>query len=98
MTAERVRRAVYRIELAPAASRQLRKLDPDVRGRLSKRIDALATNPRPSGVEKLEGEEGFCRVRAGDYRIIYTIEDQVLLVVVVKVGHRSDIYRALRRR
>ncbi len=88
---------LYRVELTPAAARQFRKLTPEVRKRVRAKIDALAVNPRPPGVEKLEGDEELYRVRTGDYRIIYTIDDGVLLVVVVKIGHRSDVYKALRR-
>ena len=56
-------------------------------------IEDLEQNPRPSGVTKMRGEADTYRVRSGDYRILYTIEDDVLRVLVVKVGHRSDVYR-----
>jgi len=88
----------FRIELTPAAARDLRKLVPEVRRRVASRFDALAVNPRPRGVEKLEGEDDLYRVRTGDYRIIYTVQDDVLLVAVVKIGHRRDVYKALRLR
>ena len=96
--AKRSRLQVYRLELTPAAARELRKLAPDVRRRVSRKIDALAANPRPSGVEKLEAEHDLYRVRVGDYRIIYTIEDDIVLVVVVKIGNRRDVYKYLRLR
>jgi mRNA interferase RelE/StbE len=82
----------YRVEVAPAAVRQLRKLDPPVRRRIQAAIELLAEQPRPSGATKLVGGEGEWRVRTGDYRIVYEIHDSMLLVLVFAVGHRRDIY------
>jgi len=81
----------YRIELRPAAVRALRKLDPQVRRRVQGAIALLAQDPRPPGARALQGRPGL-RVRVGDYRIIYTVDDDVLLVVVVRLGHRRDVY------
>lgn len=82
----------YRIELRPAAVRALRKLDPQIRHRIHGAIALLAQDPRPPGARALRGRPGF-RVRVGDYRIVYTVTDDVLLVVVVvTLGHRRDIY------
>jgi mRNA interferase RelE/StbE len=81
----------YRVELRPAAARTLRKLDPDIRPRVQGAIALLAQDPRPPASRALRGRPGF-RVRVGDYRIIYTIADDVLLVVVVTLGHRRDVY------
>ncbi len=83
----------YRIELRPAAARALRKLDPSVARRVQGAIALLARDPRPPAARQLQGRAGL-RVRVGDYRIIYTVSDDVLLVVVVTVGHRSDIYKS----
>jgi len=83
--------STYRIELRPAAVRALRKLDPPVRRRVQGAIALLAQDPRPPGARALQGRPGL-RVRVGDYRIIYTVEDDVLLVVVVRLGHRRDVY------
>lgn len=82
----------YRVELRPAAVRALRKIDPKDRGRIHGAITLLAHDPRPPGARPLQGRPGL-RVRVGDYRIIYTVQDDVLLVVVVTVGHRRDVYR-----
>jgi mRNA interferase RelE/StbE len=82
-----------RIEVAPAALRQLRKLDRTAQKRVQAAIELLAEQPRPSGAKKLVGGEGEWRVRTGDYRIVYEIHDDVLLVLVVAVGHRREIYR-----
>ncbi len=83
----------YRVEVAPAAVRQLRKLDPTARRRIQAAIELLAHEPRPSGAKKLAGGDGEWRVRTGDFRIVYEINDNFLLVLVVAVGHRRDIYR-----
>ena len=81
----------YRIEIATAAERQILKLEASVRRRIFKKLDALAINPRPAGVEKLTAVDAY-RVRVGDYRIIYDIEDDKTAVVVHKVGNRKDVY------
>jgi len=80
----------YRIELRPAAVRALRKLDPSVRHRLQGAIALLAQDTRPPAARALQGRPGL-RVRVGDYRIIYTVTDDVLLVVVVTIGHRREV-------
>lgn len=83
----------YTVELTPAARRTLRKLAPPVQRRIAARIDAQAENPRPDGVVKLTAvEPPLYRVREGDWRIVYRIEDNLLFVVVVRVGHRSEVY------
>ncbi len=82
----------YRLEFTPGADRQFRKLPKQVQARLSPHIDALTQNPRLLGAEKLTGEEAY-RLRVGDYRILYEVHDKVLLVLVVKVGHRREVYR-----
>lgn len=85
----------YRIEFSPKAEREFKKLPRPVQVRLKTRIDVLAEEPLPPGAEKLSGEDRLFRIRVGDYRIIYANEDEVLLVLVVKVGHRRDVYRGL---
>jgi mRNA interferase RelE/StbE len=82
----------YAIEVARAAARQLGKLDPPVRRRIQAAVELLAEDPRPPGAKKLVGGDGEWRVRTGDYRIVYEIHDDVLLVLVVALGHRRDIY------
>lgn len=83
----------YRVEVAPSAARQLRKLDPAARRRVQAAVELLADEPRPSGAKKLVGGDGEWRVRTGDFRIVYEIHDEILLVLVVAVGHRRDIYQ-----
>lgn len=82
----------YSVTVAPAAERQLRKFDPQVRRRVQAAIDLLATNPRPPAATQLVGGAGEWRVRTGDYRIIYEIHDNRLVVLVLRVGHRREIY------
>ncbi len=84
--------SAYRIELRPAAARALRKLDPDVQPRIRGAIALLGEDPRPPGARALRGRPGF-RVRVGGYRIIYTVDHDVLVVVVVALGHRRDVYQ-----
>ncbi|WNB84332.1 type II toxin-antitoxin system RelE/ParE family toxin [Cellulomonas sp. ATA003] len=83
----------YRIEVAPTVVRQLRKLDQTARRRVQAAVELLADEPRPSGAKKLVGGDGEWRVRTGDFRIIYEIHDEVLLVLVIAVGHRREVYR-----
>lgn len=82
----------YTVQVAPAAVRQLRKLDPPARRRVQAAVELLTADPRPMGAKKLAGGAGEWRVRTGDYRVVYEIHDQVLVVLVVAVGHRRDIY------
>jgi mRNA interferase RelE/StbE len=85
--------ARYSVQFAPSAGRDLAALDKPVQRRVAARIDALAENPRPAGVTKLQGEANAWRIRVGDYRILYTIEDRRLVVLVIKIGHRREVYR-----
>jgi mRNA interferase RelE/StbE len=85
----------YRIEFRPAALREIRRIPRPFKGRLLAAIAALADTPRPPGSVRLQGPEGFHRVRVGDYRIVYLIEDRVLLVCVIRVAHRKDVSRGL---
>jgi mRNA interferase RelE/StbE len=80
----------YRVEVRPAALRALRSLDATVRPRIEGAITLLAEDPRPPASRPLKGRPAY-RVRVGDYRIIYTIQDDVLLIVVVTLGHRRNV-------
>jgi mRNA interferase RelE/StbE len=83
----------YRIEFARKAARQFQDLPAAIQKRLKPKINALAQNPLPRGVKKLEGEADLYRLRVGDYRIIYQVQDKALLILVVKLGDRKEIYR-----
>ncbi len=82
----------YRVELRPAAVRALKRVDPQARTRIHGAVALLAEDPRPPGARVLSGRDAL-RVRVGDYRIIYTVHDDVVVIVVVTLGHRSDVYR-----
>ena len=83
----------YRVELMPRANRQLQKLPGNVQLRLTRALRRLEDDPRPPGVKRITGAENLWRMRVGQYRIVYEIHDDRLLVLVVRVGHRKDIYR-----
>jgi mRNA interferase RelE/StbE len=83
----------YSIRFTPRALRDLSTLDRAVQQRLRRHIDRLGENPFPPGVKKLHSEEPYYRVRVGDYRVIYQVEAQQLVIIVVKIGHRREIYR-----
>jgi mRNA interferase RelE/StbE len=84
---------MYRLEFSPGAQRAFRKLTQDIQERIDPVILALGQNPRPPNCKKLSGKESLWRVRAGDYRIVYRVFDDRLLVLVLNVGHRREIYR-----
>jgi mRNA interferase RelE/StbE len=82
----------YRIEISRRAAKAVISLHKPLRRKILAAIGALSGNPRPVGCKKLAGQQAW-RIRVGDYRIIYEIHDQVLLVIVVDIGHRREIYR-----
>ncbi|ACU88941.1 type II toxin-antitoxin system RelE family toxin [Desulfomicrobium baculatum] len=84
----------YSLSFKASVAKDLRQIPKRDVQSILKRIEGLADDPRPSGSEKLSGQERF-RVRQGTYRIVYEIKDQELVVMVVKIGHRCDIYRSL---
>lgn len=83
----------YRIEIPRAAAKELAAVEQPHRDRIKAAIQALAGDPRPNGCAKLAGLRDAYRIRVGTYRVLYEIRDQVLVVTVVKVGHRRDVYR-----
>lgn len=83
----------YRVEIKESARKALADLPKADQKRIQVKIDALGEVPRPHGVKKVKGPEGFLRIRVGDYRVIYLVQDQVLLVLVVRISHRREAYR-----
>ena len=83
----------YAVQLKPSADRRLSKLATDVQRRIVGEMEALGFDPRPAGVVKLSDTENLWRVRVGDYRIVYAIDDRQAIVTVVRVAHRKDVYR-----
>lgn len=84
---------LYRVRIAPRARREISRLPQQIQARIIVRLEALADDPRPPGAIQMAGPEGLYRLRIGNYRAIYSIEDDDLVVLVVKVGHRRDVYR-----
>ena len=89
--AERPRR--YQLQLLPTAQRELLKLPAKIRVRVTDAIRSLQATPRPSGCKKLAGNADYYRIRIGDYRVLYEIRKRLLVVLVIKVGHRREVYR-----
>jgi mRNA interferase RelE/StbE len=83
----------YRIVFKPSAERAFLALPKDVQKRIDKRLLSLQDNPRPAGIKTLTGEPGVYRLRIGDYRVLYEVRDDQVLVLVLRIGHRREIYR-----
>lgn len=84
---------MYKVSIKNSALKEIQRIPKDFRLKIIEVIDSLAANPRPSGVKKLENFQDSYRVRVGQYRIVYKIEDRRLIVEVVKVGNRKEVYR-----
>ena len=82
----------YDVVIKSEVKKYLLTLDKALRHRISRNINQLAANPRPSGCEKLKSYEAY-RIRVGDYRVVYKVHDDVLIVLVIGIGHRSKVYR-----
>ncbi|MGE3954247.1 MAG: type II toxin-antitoxin system RelE/ParE family toxin [Parachlamydiales bacterium] len=82
----------YRIEFEKRAAKAFEQLPASRQRLIEKKIDSLAHQPRPNGSKKLSGGDGIYRIRCGDYRILYQVQDHRLLVLVVKLGHRREVY------
>lgn len=85
----------YTVRIMDDAERQLKKIQKHDRKRITEKIEALEVDPRPRGVKKIRGMEKLYRIRVGDYRVVYLIQDDVLLVLVIIVARRKDAYRNL---
>jgi mRNA interferase RelE/StbE len=83
----------YKVEFLPTAAKEFKKLPSDSKQRIGVQIEALCFDPRPSGAKTLQGGNGQLRIRVGDYRVIYRVQDDKLIILVLKVGHRNKIYR-----
>ncbi|WP_427007960.1 type II toxin-antitoxin system RelE family toxin [Pseudarthrobacter sp. H2] len=81
----------YRVEFTTAAAKEIRKLDAGIRRRILARIADLERDPHPAGCKKLVGEDNAWRIRIGDYRVLYDVVDDSLVVTVVRVTHRRDV-------
>ena len=84
---------MYRVTISRSAIKELRSLPGKIIQKISEKIDSLAENPRPTGSKKVKGTKAnLWRIRVGDYRVIYEIDDEIKIVDVVKIGHRKDVY------
>jgi mRNA interferase RelE/StbE len=83
----------YEVRLLVTARRQLLRVPVRIRSRLGNAIRALAADPRPPGCRKLVGGTDYFRIRVGDYRVLYEVRDRDVLVLVIKIGHRGEVYR-----
>jgi mRNA interferase RelE/StbE len=84
--------ASYRVAFTSSAAKELKKLSSELVARIAPRLENLATNPRPPGCKKLQGGDREWRIRVGDYRVVYIIDDAKLLVEVTRIRHRSEVY------
>jgi mRNA interferase RelE/StbE len=85
---------MYKLIISPTAEKQMRRLPAKIHDRVLSALEQLRLHPRPRGCVKLEGEDDLWRIRVGDYRIVYSIEDEKLIILVVRVAHRKDVYRS----
>ncbi|HOT90813.1 MAG TPA: type II toxin-antitoxin system RelE/ParE family toxin [Anaerolineae bacterium] len=85
--------ASYTIEWKRSAVKELKQLPQDAIARIVKAVEQLSANPYPAGVKKLIGSEHTYRLRVGTYRVVYTLQANVLVIIVIRVGHRKDVYR-----
>ena len=85
--------ADYRVIVKPSADKELRRLPPEIQRHVVAVLRELAANPRPSGVVKMQGDYNLWRVRVGQYRVVYEIHDARILILVLRIGHRKDVYR-----
>jgi mRNA interferase RelE/StbE len=85
--------AEYAVTFARSARRELEKIDRPMARRILAKIEELSAEPRPAGCQKLRGESGLWRLRVGDYRVVYGVDDSRGLVDIVAVGHRREVYR-----
>ena len=86
---------MYQVKVAQDAAKFIRKQDKHIQRQIISNIRSLVENPRPSGCKKLQGYKDLYRIPSGNYRIVYTIREKILLVFVVRIAHRKDIYRHL---
>jgi len=84
---------MYKLVISRVAEKQIEALPKQVANSITHKIDLLQSDPRPDGCKKLQGNENAYRVRCGDYRIIYRVEDKKLIIEVIRIGNRKDVYK-----
>jgi mRNA interferase RelE/StbE len=88
-------RRPYRVEVERSVAKEIAKLHPEIQRRIAQTLLGLENEPRPAGCQKLAGKDDFYRIRVGDYRIVYSIDDEGRVVIVLVAAHRRDVYRNL---
>lgn len=88
--------AFYKIEWKNSAKKELKRLDRIGIPKIIAAVESLSIEPHPSGHKKLQGSEHTYRIRVGDYRVVYSVEDQILLIEIIKIGHRKNSYKKFR--
>lgn len=83
----------YSVQIKPSAEKSFAKLNKSEQIKILKALESLENNPRPKGVKKLKSSLSLYRIRTGNYRIIYSIDNDIVLITVVKIGHRKEIYK-----
>jgi mRNA interferase RelE/StbE len=83
----------YSLEFTKSALRELQALDAQLKRRIGEKITALCEEPFPAGIKKLQGEPDHYRLRVGDYRVVYRVDGRRVVIVIVRVGHRREVYR-----
>jgi mRNA interferase RelE/StbE len=82
----------YQIKFKSSAAKEFRKLSSNIQQRIKTPINALKTDPRPTGAIKLKGSDDLYRIRVGDYRVVYSIDDAIKIILITRVRHRREIY------
>jgi len=85
--------AKYRLEVKERAVKELTRVRPEIGKRLLQSVESLSSDPRPRQSHKLSGSENSYRLRVGDYRVLYQVDDEAMLVTIFKIGHRREVYR-----
>ncbi len=83
----------YKISIVRSALKSLQKIEKRTQKRIEKKIDTLSSNPIPADSKKLKGKRDLFRIRVGDYRIVYSVQNKELIVLIIKIGHRREVYR-----
>lgn len=89
-----MKESIYEVVVAPRVENQMKKIPKEIRDKILGRLDKLSHDPRPENTTPLSGaDKGLYRIRQGDYRIVYSIQDKKLLVLIVRVAHRKEVYK-----
>lgn len=86
----------YAVEIKKSVLQEIRHFPESVLSRIQKAIEKLASNPFPRGMEKIGGYKGYCRIRIGNYRIVYHVEKKVRIITIIKIGDRKNVYKQFR--